>query len=140
MGSLLFDLSQNWAEIPELITRKNQHIKVGYGTGSISVPVLSLVIRALSVSVSICVYVSMCSFALFRFALLAGSRNFYPPNRSWFYPSPSVFLATRMMLEHHIFKISVNSPPVVSQVTTLTRSSQSQEAQYASFFWNSRAD
>jgi len=33
-----------------------------------------------------------------------------------------VFLATRMMLEHHIFKISVNSSPVVSQVTTLTRS------------------
>ena len=33
-----------------------------------------------------------------------------------------VFLATRMMLEHHIFKISVNSPPVVSQVTTFTRS------------------
>jgi len=26
------------------------------------------------------------------------------------------------MLEHHIFKISVNSSPVVSQVTTLTRS------------------
>ena len=34
----------------------------------------------------------------------------------------AVFLATRMMLEHHIFKISVNSSPVVSQVTTLTRS------------------
>ena len=36
--------------------------------------VLSLVIRALSVSVRS--YVSVCTFALFSFALLAGSRNF----------------------------------------------------------------
>ena len=40
---------------------------------TVSASVLSLVIRALSVSVYVCMCVSMCSFALFKFALLAGS-------------------------------------------------------------------
>jgi len=42
--------------------------------------VLSLVIRALSVSVYVCMCVSVCCFALFTIPKLTTVRNLYPPN------------------------------------------------------------
>jgi len=41
-----------------------------------------------SVSVYVCMCVSVCSFSLFSIVSWRAVRGYYPPNHSWFYPSP----------------------------------------------------
>jgi len=50
--------------------------------------VLSLVIRALSVSVYVCMCVPLCCFALFSMTKLTAVHNLYPPSRSSLPPGP----------------------------------------------------